>query len=72
MTADTLFRLESAMHAALIIIEVQRSLVEDETWEPDRVLDRVCALEGAARSAGAPIFYVADSRVEPMRSFIPD
>ena len=53
------------MHTALIIIDVQRSLVEDETWQPDRVLDRVCALEGAARAAGAPIFYVADSRVEP-------
>ena len=53
------------MHTALIIIDVQRSLVEDETWQPERVLDRVCELEGAARAAGAPIFYVADSRVEP-------
>ena len=53
------------MRTALIIIDVQRSLVEDETWQPERVLDRVCELEGAARAAGMPIFYVADSRVEP-------
>ena len=53
------------MRTALIIIDMQRSLVEDETWEPERILDRVSALEAAARAAGAPIFYVADSRVEP-------
>ena len=53
------------MRTALIIIDVQRSLIEDETWQPERVLDRVCGLEATARVAGAPIFYVADSRVAP-------
>lgn len=53
------------MRTALIIIDMQQSLLEDETWDPDRVLDRVCALEATAREAGAPIFYVTDSRVEP-------
>ena len=53
------------MRTALIIIDVQHSLVEDETWEPEGILDRVCELEGAARAAGTPIFYVADTRVEP-------
>ena len=53
------------MHTALIIVDMQRSLLEDETWRPDYVLERVRDLEGAARAAGAPIFYVVDSRVEP-------
>jgi nicotinamidase-related amidase len=57
--------LETTIPTALIIVDVQRSLVEDETWEPDRILDRVCELEATARAAGAPIFYVTDSRVEP-------
>src|SRR3954452_4572117 len=53
------------MAAALVIIDVQRSLIEDGTWEPDRILDGVSALESAARSAGSPIYYVTNSRVEP-------
>lgn len=53
------------MHTALIIVDMQRSLIEDETWRPDHVLDRVCALESAARAAGVPIVYVTDTRVTP-------
>jgi nicotinamidase-related amidase len=53
------------MRTALIIVDMQRSLLEDETWHPEQVLQRVCNLESAARAAGAPIFYVVDSRVEP-------
>ena len=53
------------MITALIIVDMQVSLLEDETWQPERVLDRVCALETAARDAGAPAFYVVDSRVGP-------
>ena len=53
------------MQTALIIVDMQRSLLEDETWQPDRVLQRVSELESAARAAGVPIFYVMDSRVEP-------
>jgi nicotinamidase-related amidase len=53
------------MGAALIIVDMQRSLLEDETWCPEHVLERVCGLEAAARAAGVPILYVADSRVEP-------
>ena len=53
------------MPTALIIIDMQRSLLEDETWQPDRVVDRVRNLERAARAAGAPVVWVTDSRVEP-------
>jgi len=53
------------MGIALIIVDMQRSLLEDETWRPEHVLERVCGLEAAARAAGVPILYVADSRVEP-------
>ena len=53
------------MPTALIVVDMQRSLLEDETWQPDRVVQRVCHLEGAARAAGVPVLYVLDSRVEP-------
>ena len=53
------------METALIIVDMQRSLLEDETWGPDRILERVCHLERVARVAGAPIFYVTDCRVAP-------
>ncbi len=53
------------MTAALIIIDMQKSLLWDETWQPERVLAQVVALEQAARRAGVPIVYVTDSRVEP-------
>ena len=53
------------MRTALIVIDMQRSLLEDETWQPERLLARVSDLEAAARAADAPIFYVLDRRVEP-------
>ncbi|MGF1623914.1 MAG: isochorismatase family protein [Alphaproteobacteria bacterium] len=53
------------MRTALMILDMQRSLLEDETWRPDHVLERVCDLEHAARAAGVPVVYVLDSRVEP-------
>lgn len=65
------FGRERAMHTALIIVDMQQSLLEDETWQPDRILDRVCALDRAARDAGAPVFYVTDSRVEPKADLHP-
>jgi nicotinamidase-related amidase len=53
------------MRTALLIIDMQRSLIEDETWDAERLLDRVTALEGAARDSGVPVVYVADNRVGP-------
>ena len=53
------------MRTALVVVDMQRSLLEDETWQPDRLLARVSELEGAARAAGVPVFYVVDRRVEP-------
>lgn len=51
------------MASALIIVDAQLRLVEDETWWPEPVLDCVCALQAAARAVGTPILYVADSSV---------
>jgi nicotinamidase-related amidase len=53
------------MTTALLIVDVQRSLIEDETWAPERLLGRVNALEAAARAAGAPVVYVRDRNVGP-------
>jgi len=41
----------------LVIIDARRSLIKDETWEPDSVLHEVSALASAARSAGS-LYYL--------------
>ena len=56
---------EMVVRSALVIVDMQRSLLEEETWRPDHLLERVSELEAAARAADAPLFYVVDSRVEP-------
>ena len=55
------------MRTALIIIDMQRSLLAGGTWEPEASASTGCAPWKAAapRAVGAPVFYVADSRVEP-------
>lgn len=60
------------MKSALIIIDMQTSLLKDETWDGPRVLDRVLKLEARARDADAPIFYILDSRVEPDGTLVSD
>lgn len=53
------------MKTALLVVDVQVSLVADETPNPEAILGAVEALVDKARKAGAPIVWVTDSRVEP-------
>lgn len=53
------------MKTALVIIDMQHSLIDAGPWNADRLLDRISDLIKSARQAGAPIVFVRDRRVEP-------
>jgi nicotinamidase-related amidase len=53
------------MKTALIIVDMQKSLLDAGPWNADRVIDRVSGLVESARAAEAPIFFVKDRRVAP-------
>lgn len=57
------------MSTALLIIDVQQSLVDEGIWEYVRVIERVNQLIATARSEHIPIVLVRDSRVEPNGAF---
>ena len=59
------------MTTALVVIDVQTSLVEEGVWEAEAILGRIARLVAQARAAGAPIFFVTDRRVEPDGSIHP-
>ncbi len=59
------------MKTALLVIDMQVSLVTDETPNPDEIIEAVQALVARARMAGAPIVWVTDSRVEPDKALHP-
>lgn len=53
------------MATALLVVDVQTSLIADETPNPDEILSAVTSLVGRARAAGAEVVWITDSRVEP-------
>jgi len=53
------------MTTALLVVDMQVSLIEDETPNPDEILDAVNGLVEAARGEGVPVLWITDSRVEP-------
>lgn len=53
------------MTTALLVVDMQVSLIEDETPNPDEILDAVKGLVEAARGEGVPVIWITDSRVEP-------
>lgn len=53
------------MDTALLIIDVQQSLVDEGIWDAHRVIARLNQLIAAARSQHAPVIIVRDTRVEP-------
>lgn len=53
------------MTAALLVIDVQVSLVADETPNPEAILSTISDLVDMARTAGATVVWVTDTRVEP-------
>ena len=53
------------MATALLVVDVQVSLVADETPNPAEILAAVAALVARARAAGAPVVWITDTRVGP-------
>ena len=50
---------------ALVVIDVQTSLMDEGPWEGEAVLGRIALLVERARAAGAPVVFVTDQRVTP-------
>ena len=53
------------MSTALLVIDVQRSLLDEGPWQGDELLATVRQLIDRAREAGALVVFIRDSRVEP-------
>jgi len=53
------------MTTALLVLDMQESLIADETPNPDEILAVVNGLVETARGEGVPVVWVTDSRVEP-------
>ncbi|MBV7408072.1 isochorismatase family protein [Maritimibacter sp. DP1N21-5] len=53
------------MTKALLVIDMQVSLIEDETPEPERIMSAVYGLVDRARAAGVPVVWVTDRGVSP-------
>lgn len=53
------------MTTALLVLDMQVSLIEDETPNADEILAAVTGLVETARGEGVPVIWVTDSRVEP-------
>ena len=53
------------MRTALLIIDVQKSLIDEGPWNAEVVLANIALLIARARNAGVPIVFIRDRRVEP-------
>jgi nicotinamidase-related amidase len=58
-----------SMNTALLIIDVQQSLVDEGIWDSERIIKRINQLIAKARNEQAPIILVRDTRVEPGGEF---
>ena len=53
------------MTTALLVVDMQTSLIEDETPNPEEILGTVSGLVEAARGEGVPVVWITDTRVGP-------
>ena len=53
------------MTTALLVLDMQVSLIADETPNPDEILEAVSGLVEVARGEGVPVVWITDSRVAP-------
>jgi nicotinamidase-related amidase len=60
------------MQTALLVIDMQVSLLEDETPNRDEIVPAVQALVAAARATGAEVIWITDARVGPDGALIAD
>jgi nicotinamidase-related amidase len=59
------------METALVVVDVQTSLLDEGAWNAEAVLENIAQLIARARQAGAPIVFIRDRRVEPDGSLHP-
>jgi nicotinamidase-related amidase len=59
------------MTAALVVIDMQVSLIEDETPKTDEIMSAVFRLVEQARGNGVPVVWVLDTGVSPDPSLHP-
>jgi nicotinamidase-related amidase len=57
------------MSKALLIIDVQQSLVDEGIWDFERVIKHLNQLIAKARKEKIPIIFIRDTRVEPDGKF---
>lgn len=60
------------MQTALLVIDMQVSLLAEETPNPDEIVPAVQELVAAARRKGIDVIWITDTRVEPDPGLIPD
>jgi len=53
------------MTSALLVVDMQESLLSDETPNPGEIVAAVADLVARARAAEAPVVWITDSRVGP-------
>ncbi len=53
------------MNTALLIIDVQESLIDEGIWNSDIIISRLNQLIATARKDHIPIIFVRDKRIEP-------
>ena len=59
------------MKTALVIIDAQKSLIDEGPWNAEHVLEQIAHLAASAREASAPVTFIRDRRVEPDGSLHP-
>ncbi|MDH2434672.1 isochorismatase family protein [Pokkaliibacter sp. MBI-7] len=59
-------------NTALVIIDMQVSLMDEHPWQPQPVIATINRLIHQARDAGAPVCFVWDERVEPDAGILPE
>ena len=53
------------MKTALVVVDMQQSLLDASPWHTDQLLKHIGQLVESARAAAAPIFFIKDRRVAP-------
>lgn len=57
------------MNTALLIIDVQQSLIDEGIWQANRVINQLNKLSTIARSQYIPVILIRDTRVLPNGNF---
>ena len=59
------------MKTALLVVDMQISLIDEGPWNSDALLDKIEKLIGFARQNSVLVVFMLDTRVEPNMSLHP-